>query len=520
MKITLLVGLVTAIICLIIYTQLQTSSNDSNTVVDKVPVHHTCVGAQQGWKCDFQSNWSHRNGNYSFCDFDIISLETTSIKQFITKYYMKQPVLINSTINDFTNPHLWSKQMLIHFLGEIEFGSGESLKIIQQGGIGENKIKLKEFLKNIDENKNNYYNNNNQQYIFDRSIWNKDYNSKATIFVQNILPLNIKYFNYSSQTLQYDDKILAIGNTGTGATIHPHGTAWFYNIYGKKRWFLYPPQLSPPGGYPPSYSNLYWYNTIYPRLKLKYDNNRKYELMSNVENNLLSSNNFTILQRLLLEQIKYFKTKDNILNIINNRMLFKPLECIQRDGQILYIPEYFWHGVINIGDSIGVSIQSTSKKTLWEMSDPLFDVKNVTKHIIYNDKMRWSNLEIHAQKFESYKNRLLLHKYGPLNAANELDKAVSLLKIGGDHFDIYVNKAKIHCIKALLMDPTFAYGYDFLAEIYANENNIMFSETLLRIAYLLNPNDYYIRDALINVFKRCDKHHLIPFVNKREVLPE
>ncbi|KAK7479236.1 hypothetical protein BaRGS_00029484, partial [Batillaria attramentaria] len=97
-----------------------------------------------------------------------------------------------------------------------------------------------------------------------------------------------------------DEGIFFLGATGTGLEFHAHNDARNGVVFGMKRWFLYPDNRCPPGGIPK------WYEHIY------------------------------LSQKLTEEE--------------------KPLECVQEAGEIIYIPEGYWHAVINIGDTIGMTL--------------------------------------------------------------------------------------------------------------------------------------------------------------------
>ena len=45
-----------------------------------------------------------------------------------------------------------------------------------------------------------------------------------------------------------DSSIFFLGGSGSGVSFHKHADAWNGVIFGRKRWFLYPPQKTPPGG--------------------------------------------------------------------------------------------------------------------------------------------------------------------------------------------------------------------------------------------------------------------------------
>ncbi|ESO91511.1 hypothetical protein LOTGIDRAFT_70151, partial [Lottia gigantea] len=88
----------------------------------------------------------------------------------------------------------------------------------------------------------------------------------------------------------------------SGVSFHKHAEGWNAIVFGKKRWFLYPKSKMPPGGMYPGYSQLDWYFSIYPALS----------------------------------------EED------------KPIECIQNEGEMMYLPESMYHSTINLGDTIAV----------------------------------------------------------------------------------------------------------------------------------------------------------------------
>ena len=45
-----------------------------------------------------------------------------------------------------------------------------------------------------------------------------------------------------------DDSIFFLGSSASGVSFHKHADAWNGVIYGRKRWFLYPVEKTPPGG--------------------------------------------------------------------------------------------------------------------------------------------------------------------------------------------------------------------------------------------------------------------------------
>ncbi|XP_061606072.1 jmjC domain-containing protein 8 isoform X5 [Phyllopteryx taeniolatus] len=88
---------------------------------------------------------------------------------------------------------------------------------------------------------------------------------------------------------------------GTGVPFHWHGPGYSEVIYGRKRWFLYPPDEEPP--FHPNASTLAWLRDVYPRLPPRQ----------------------------------------------------APLQCTVRPGQVLYFPTRWWHATLNLDASVFIS---------------------------------------------------------------------------------------------------------------------------------------------------------------------
>merc|ERR1712197_319118 len=89
----------------------------------------------------------------------------------------------------------------------------------------------------------------------------------------------------------------------------------------------------------------------------------------------------------------------------------------------------------------------------------------------------------------------------------------------------YYNQSITHLTEAILMDPTFIEAYNYLSRIYSlnipnNEHfNMETAEDILRIAYLLNPNNDGVRGKLKSLFKKTKQQYQMTMVTKRKPLP-
>jgi jumonji domain-containing protein 8 len=92
-----------------------------------------------------------------------------------------------------------------------------------------------------------------------------------------------------------------VGPSGSGVPFHIHGPVWAELFYGAKRWFFYAPGDKPK--FDPDASSLSWLRNVYPTLG---DGER-------------------------------------------------PLECVARPGDIVWIPDQWYHSTLNIGDTLFLS---------------------------------------------------------------------------------------------------------------------------------------------------------------------
>ncbi|NXT26159.1 JMJD8 protein, partial [Syrrhaptes paradoxus] len=92
-----------------------------------------------------------------------------------------------------------------------------------------------------------------------------------------------------------------IAGSGSGVPFHWHGPGFSEVIFGRKRWFLYPPDKTP--DFHPNETTLAWLHRTYPALPPAQ----------------------------------------------------RPLECTLRPGEVLYFPDRWWHATLNLDTSVFIS---------------------------------------------------------------------------------------------------------------------------------------------------------------------
>jgi len=122
-------------------------------------------------------------------------------------------------------------------------------------------------------------------------------------------------------------------------------------VHGAKQWYLYPPGYDVPPEIDSFYNPLFpvsmWFNDVYPQL-LHYP---KPPLI-------------TYDDVMETKTIQYDYKIDNIyrsnnLEDMNSRRGYRPLECAQQAGDILFVPQRWAHMTFNYGDTIAIGGQET-----------------------------------------------------------------------------------------------------------------------------------------------------------------
>jgi len=240
------------------------------------------------------------------CDFDVLESFPTQ-EHFDATYWNRAPVLIRNGTSAWPSA-IWTKRRLFDELRETN-SSGSYLKTSDHwasyhlSSLHE-KASLSAFLCNrvckppdgLD-----------QAYIFDRDDWRARLpNVEAAIVTPSVIE---SHFDPSWHRRW--SKYFLISALGSGINFHQHTNAFNGLLHGRKRWFLYPPRASPP-----SYKSgmIEWWQTVYvPKLRERHDG-----------------------------------------GLVAGAGL---LQCMQERGDLLYVPQFWWHATLALGEGVGVSGQ-------------------------------------------------------------------------------------------------------------------------------------------------------------------
>ncbi|OQV13413.1 putative JmjC domain-containing protein 8 [Hypsibius exemplaris] len=244
-------------------------------------------------------------------------------------------------------------------------------------------------------------------YMFDRNFYN-----------QSALPKSMHPPEYLKISPVLDENIFFLGASMSGVSFHKHADAWNGVVFGWKRWFIYPPTQTPPSGVWPGLNTMQWFSRIYP---------------------LLSEDT-------------------------------RPLECMQGPGDIVYLPESWYHGTINLGDTIAIGIQKNIGALHMENL-------TYTNNRIEDDKSLDPKVKL-DKAFEIWKE---LHERYPTNTeiTNRLGENYASRGDFRNAIDI--------SLEAVQRDPYFLVAHMNLGKMYFTVGEPELAEKHFKAAVEINP---------------------------------
>ncbi|XP_052076487.1 uncharacterized protein LOC127714471 [Mytilus californianus] len=348
----------------------------------------------------------------TICNIEKRKIEELSSEEFEKVYRYKKPVIVTfpNGANDWADADKWTVSNLKREYGDFRIYSGNAREIVRRGGNGEVGSSFSDFVDKLIQEEDE---TGEPLYVFDRNFYNS-----------STLPKTLKPPNIFKIQNGVDDSIFFLGASRSGVSFHKHADSWNGVLYGRKRWFLYPIDHTPPGGVFTGYTMLEWFDMIYPKIKAEVD---------------------------------------------------KPIECVQRAGEILYLPEGFYHGTINIGDTVAIGIQ---KKESTLGIQKLFYEDRYLGQMLANSKSSQERTEWSRKFIELYTTILEL-----LPESTEVMQNIAELLTYVDR-----QRASLDMVnKVLKIDPYFLMAILHKAELMMDMNEVYKAEELLQEALQLNP---------------------------------
>lgn len=200
------------------------------------------------------------------CTIDRIAIDKLTKQKFLSEYYLHKPLILTPTPQSAQATlrvrAAWSRPSTLRLLSKlpVNLGTPHSLTAFGDGVVSST---LGQYI--VDLRNSSVDRISADHYLFDR----RGFFKQAAVLLETYQPHPL--FHWHTTDAQYgtsDGMTYALGPTGSGINFHYHKDGWNEVLFGRKRWFLYPPTVgAPPGGYNQFEGALKWYDETYHTLK-------------------------------------------------------------------------------------------------------------------------------------------------------------------------------------------------------------------------------------------------------------
>jgi hypothetical protein len=258
--------------------------------------------AKRGQDKSFSANHesSEALGKDDFpCTIERRGADTLTESEFFSEYHLQKPVLLSDAAAAWKKP-AFAWQTLLDRYGLHSMLSGKSLSIQQNGGSGHNKVKLGDYVRTMDNPVQRTVEgiDTQEQIVEMEPLYIYD----PVVITQ--LPQLRKAMSLPSAFSASDTEVtLAIGGRNSGVQWRRGLDGWNVQLHGHTRWFMSEPHRVPLPSYPPfTTSMLDYVRALYPKV-----------------------------------------AEDE-----------RPVECVQRPGELLYVPEGWYRSTLNLDATLAL----------------------------------------------------------------------------------------------------------------------------------------------------------------------
>lgn len=220
------------------------------------------------------------------CNIEVLDRDQISYSDFLDRFAYSRPVILRGLTDNTKFRRLCSKQNLLKEYGD------RTVRLSTANTYSYRKVDVsfREYVEELMKPQSVDALGNDTLYFFG----DNNFVEWHSLFSQYQPPP----FTLPHTTGAYS---FGIAGAGTGVPFHWHGPGYSEVIYGRKRWFLFPPEQEP--HFHPNISTLSWVTHTYPSLPLEE----------------------------------------------------APLECTIHPGEVLYFPDRWWHATLNLDTSVFIS---------------------------------------------------------------------------------------------------------------------------------------------------------------------
>ena len=131
-----------------------------------------------------------------------------------------------------------------------------------------------------------------------------------------------------------------------GLPFHNHGQTWLAVVHGKKKWFLYPPGYDAPSEVDAQFNPMFpvseWLGSVYERIQWA---PKPPAVQLQFSEHL---GGYTPVE---------MSRGEGASPPVDGSRGYRPLECVQEPGDVLYLPTRWSHLTMNIGETIAIGGQ-------------------------------------------------------------------------------------------------------------------------------------------------------------------
>ncbi|XP_040047027.2 jmjC domain-containing protein 8 [Gasterosteus aculeatus] len=235
-----------------------------------------------GWSL----NSEFRLQDEGLCNIDVLDGSSVSHQHFIERYAFRRPVILRHVTDNTRFRSLCSRSSLLEEYGERRV----RLSTANTHSYRKVDVPLREYLDAwLRPQAADALGSETLYFFGDNNVteWQRLFDQYE--FPPYVLPNTSRAYSFG------------IAGPGSGVPFHWHGPGFSEVVYGRKRWFLYPPDQEP--HFHPNRTTLSWVTETYPHLP---------------EGEA-------------------------------------PLECTISPGEVLYFPDRWWHATLNLDTSVFIS---------------------------------------------------------------------------------------------------------------------------------------------------------------------
>lgn len=304
-----------AAILAVAYAKTETCTEDCES--------KTSLGRYPTWEAAPASieEFDHDNDK-NVCRLPIITVEEWERGRY---WEREEPVIVKNVTDGWPALEHWTKEEFLRRYPDVRVGMGRSKDLGQTGpddaGDALTKTTIQDFVVN------HMHDPNTEKYVFDRKLNMPDgllddcqpYPMPTRMFAEygDAIKGLVNGMGAPENTMWKDHLALTIGRDLQGLTFHRHNAAWNVVVFGSKRWVLYDVR----------------------RIK---DNKTRLKRMTRDVDNPIQLTTPEWIRKL-------YHMNERMYEIRNHGH-----DCVQRAGEMIYVPKGWAHMVINIGDTVAV----------------------------------------------------------------------------------------------------------------------------------------------------------------------